>query len=226
LTVLDLDSSEEREGTNLSNIDEARLALHLFCSLEHETNGISKKSKVAIITPYMQQVFVIKRLFEDRYGLSYNRMVDISTIDAFQGKEANIVILSCVRAASRSVGIGFLSDVQRMNVALTRAKHFLFVIARCRTILVNPYWRDFVAHARKQQAILRIVPRKNNQNMGRMMGRKNNGSSATIEKSFPNLRYVKPIHHDEGASITRPGHARGHMRKNTYQGEDDGNISA
>lgn len=221
LTILDLDSFEEREGSNLSNLDEARLVLHLFSSLDNETNGLSKKSKVAVITPYMQQVFVIKRLFEDKYGLSFNRFVDISTIDAFQGKEANIVILSCVRAASRGVGIGFLSDVQRMNVALTRAKHFLFVIARCRTILINPFWRDFVAHARKQNAILRIVPEKKNvQNNGM----KRSKFSASAEKLFPNLRFIRPLHHDGGESIIS---GLSSVRSNVhFQEENDGNISA
>ncbi len=81
----------------------------------------------------------------------------MNTVDSFQGREANIVIFSCVRAAG-SKGIGFLSDVRRMNVALTRAKHFLFVIARCESISVNPYWDQLVKHARKSQAVV-SVPR-------------------------------------------------------------------
>lgn len=71
------------------------------------------------------------------------------------GREANIVIFSCVRAAG-SKGIGFLSDVRRMNVALTRAKNFLFVIARCSSIVVNPYWRDLVDHARETDAVIGV----------------------------------------------------------------------
>merc|ERR1740121_867709 len=66
-----------------------------------------------------------------------------------------IVIFSCVRVAG-SKGIGFLSDVRRMNVALTRAKHFLFVIARCSSITVNPYWRDLVDHARETEAVIKV----------------------------------------------------------------------
>ena len=65
------------------------------------------------------------------------------------------MIFSCVRAAG-SKGIGFLSDVRRMNVALTRAKHFLFVIARCSSITVNPYWRDLVEHARESEAVIPV----------------------------------------------------------------------
>eukprot|EP00558_Chaetoceros_sp_UNC1202_P002321 CAMPEP_0197237922 /NCGR_PEP_ID=MMETSP1429-20130617/4606_1 /TAXON_ID=49237 /ORGANISM="Chaetoceros sp., Strain UNC1202" /LENGTH=145 /DNA_ID=CAMNT_0042697005 /DNA_START=181 /DNA_END=615 /DNA_ORIENTATION=+ len=120
---------------------------------------MAKESRIAIITPYFQQVALMRRLFGDKYGLSYTRFVDISTIDSFQGKEAGIVILSCVRAGTTGGGIGFLSDVQRMNVALTRAKQYLFVIARCESILVNPYWRELVDYAKSEHAILRIVPR-------------------------------------------------------------------
>lgn len=79
-----------------------------------------------------------------------------STVDAFQGREADVVIYSCVRAGERGSGIGFLSDVQRMNVALTRAKHFLFVIARRRSIMVNPYWRKLVGYARTKNALIHV----------------------------------------------------------------------
>lgn len=79
-----------------------------------------------------------------------------STVDAFQGREACIVIYSCVRAGDKGSGIGFLSDVQRMNVALTRAQNFLFVIASLRSIIVNPYWKDLVDYAREKNAIISV----------------------------------------------------------------------
>lgn len=53
-----------------------------------------------------------------------------------------------------------------MNVALTRAKHFLFVIARCESIIVNPYWNDLVSHARSTRAVVKV----------QMIGRGNNAS--------------------------------------------------
>lgn len=154
-TVLDLDSQEERGGTSLSNPSEAQLALHLYTSLHTETLGLSSQSRVAVITPYAQQANLLRRVFSKCLGPDYAKSVEINTVDAFQGREANIVIFSCVRAAG-SRGIGFLSDVRRMNVALTRAKHFLFVIARCRSIVVNPYWRDLVAHARETNAVVPV----------------------------------------------------------------------
>jgi hypothetical protein len=97
----------------------------------------------------------LRRTFSNSLGPGYERFVEISSVDAFQGREANIVIFSCVRAAG-SNGIGFLSDVRRMNVALTRSKHFLFIIANTRCITVNPYWRELVNHARESEAIIKV----------------------------------------------------------------------
>lgn len=148
---MDLDSKEERGGTSLSNSTEARLAVHLYSSLKEITRGVAAQSRVAVITPYSQQANLLKRYFCDLLGDEFDKFVEVNTVDAFQGREAKIVIFSAVRAAG-SHGIGFLSDVRRMNVALTRAKHFLFVIARCDSIIVNPYWNDLVQHARETNA--------------------------------------------------------------------------
>mmetsp|Transcript_18920 Transcript_18920/g.34089 ORF Transcript_18920/g.34089 Transcript_18920/m.34089 type:complete len:511 (-) Transcript_18920:419-1951(-) len=155
--IFDLDSTESRDGgTSLSNKNEAQLVIQLYRTLDRETDGLLAKSRVAVITPYSQQSSLLNRLFQESYGASYSSRVEISTVDAFQGREAGIVIYSCVRAGGRGSGIGFLSDVQRMNVALTRAKHFLFVIARRRSIMVNPYWRKLVGYARSKSAIIPV----------------------------------------------------------------------
>lgn len=155
LMILDLDSEEERGGTSLSNLSEAKLAVYLYEQLKVISRGLSTSSKVAVITPYAQQCRLLRQSFTDLLGSKYESVVEINTVDAFQGREANIVIFSAVRAAG-SRGIGFLSDVRRMNVALTRAKYFLFVIARCESIVVNPYWFDLVQHARETNAIVRV----------------------------------------------------------------------
>uniref|UniRef100_A0A7S3QDL7 WW domain-containing protein n=1 Tax=Chaetoceros debilis TaxID=122233 RepID=A0A7S3QDL7_9STRA len=156
-TVFDLDSSEERGGSSLSNATEARFALQLYQNLTKEFGIFVSTSKVSVITPYAQQAALIRQTFAQALGSEYRQLVEVNTVDSFQGREANIVIFSCVRAAG-SKGIGFLSDVRRMNVALTRAKHFLFVIARCKSISVNPYWGQLVKHAKDSRAVV-TVPR-------------------------------------------------------------------
>ena len=153
--MLDLDSREERGGTSLMNSTEAHLAVHLYSSLRTLTQGLASQSRVAVITPYSQQVSLLRRYFRDSLGENYAKLVEVNTVDAFQGREAKIVVFSAVRAAG-SNGIGFLSDVRRMNVALTRAKHFLFVIARCDSVVVNPYWADLIKHAQETRAIVHV----------------------------------------------------------------------
>ncbi|GAX14013.1 senataxin [Fistulifera solaris] len=163
-TILDLDSKEERGGTSLANSAEARLCVYIYQQLKTLTRGLSTTTRVAIITPYAEQMRLLRKTFSNELGRNYEAFVEVNTVDAFQGREANIVIFSAVRA-SGSHGIGFLSDVRRMNVALTRAKHFLFVIARCESIVVNPYWRDLVQHARATNAVIQ-VPLSDNSSFG------------------------------------------------------------
>lgn len=140
----------------MSNSGEAHLAVHLYLALRDRSEGVVGSSRVAVVTPYAQQANLLRRTFGDALGQNqYERFVEVNTVDAFQGREASIVIFSAVRADG-SKGIGFLSDVRRMNVALTRAKHFLFVLCRCESIVVNPYWRDLVNHARETDAVIRV----------------------------------------------------------------------
>lgn len=154
-TILNLDSKEEKVGTSLSNPSEARLAVFLFEQLKQFSRGLSIKSRVAVITPYAQQSRLLQKTFSDSIGPDYDKMVEVNTVDAFQGREASIVIFSAVRASGSS-GIGFLADVRRMNVALTRAKHFLFVIAHIDSIVQNPYWNELVEHARETGAVVHV----------------------------------------------------------------------
>lgn len=69
-----------------------------------------------------------------------------------QGKEADVVIFSCVRAHSRSSGVGFLSDVRRMNVGLTRARRALWIVGNSSTLRVRPHARPpHFLHASSQR---------------------------------------------------------------------------
>lgn len=82
---------------------------------------------IGIITPYRQQMSSIKtRLSQDKL----NGIV-VDTIDGYQGQEKEVIIISCVRGPNHKKTIGFLSHPQRMNVALTRAKKTLIILANC-----------------------------------------------------------------------------------------------
>jgi senataxin len=85
---------------------------------------------------------------------------DVNTVDGFQGREKDIVIFSCVRShdpQSGRNGIGFLSDVRRMNVAITRAKSSLYVIGNDNTLESNSDWKDFVEHVKSHGSFIEVV---------------------------------------------------------------------
>jgi len=84
-----------------------------------------KPSSIGIITPYRQQAHLIRQSFQS-CQLSD---VTVNTIDGYQGQEKDVIILSCVRGPNQKNTIGFLSHPQRMNVALTRAKKTMVVLA-------------------------------------------------------------------------------------------------
>jgi senataxin len=69
--------------------------------------------------------------------------LEINTVDAYQGREKDIIIISCVRGSQERT-LGFLNDYRRMNVAITRAKHFLWVVGNSRTLKRNEHWDAFI----------------------------------------------------------------------------------
>ena len=91
--------------------------------------------RLAIISPYAGQVDFLKQKF--------GNSIRISTIDSFQGQEKEYIILSLVRSNEEAI-IGFLADYRRMNVAMTRAKEKLYIIADSATIGQDPFYAQFL----------------------------------------------------------------------------------
>jgi senataxin len=141
LLFCDLATSAERGGGRQSraNEPEAQLVVALYQTLcrTFPDEQLAARRRVGVITPYAQQLSLLKRLFERALGPRWAAEVDVNTVDGFQGREKDIILFSCVRSAGNAGGggagggIGFLDDLRRMNVALTRARHSLFVVGRC-----------------------------------------------------------------------------------------------
>ena len=134
----------------------------------NRNNCKGKTLRVGVISPYKKQVQTItngfqcmrnyfeltavdgERCFEYKM-VSRNApkmLVDINTVDAFQGRERDVVIISCVRANGRNGGVGFLDDVRRINVAITRAKYSLLVVGHRKTLETGSWhWNRFIDHA-------------------------------------------------------------------------------
>jgi superfamily I DNA and/or RNA helicase len=77
--------------------------------------------------------------------------VSVNTIDSFQGQERDAVFISLTRSNAEST-IGFLSEVRRMNVAMTRARKKLVVVGDSATLSAFPFYADFIAYAEAQDA--------------------------------------------------------------------------
>ncbi|SCU94475.1 LAFA_0F22034g1_1 [Lachancea sp. 'fantastica'] len=107
------------------NENEAYLALHQVSNLV--SSNISQES-IGIIAPYNAQVSLLKKLVHAKYPL-----VEVSTVDGFQGREKDVIILSLVRS-NDNFEVGFLADERRLNVAMTRPKRQLCVIGNMETL--------------------------------------------------------------------------------------------
>lgn len=95
---------------------------------------------VALITPYRGQAAVLQAALE-------GSGVEVDTVDAFQGREADAVVVSCVRANTEAE-VGFLADLRRMNVALSRARRHLFVVGDSATLAGHPFYVRLVERSR------------------------------------------------------------------------------
>lgn len=153
--------TETVRGTSIYNDAEALFATLLLQQVLREFPNSSLGS-TAILTTYRAQV---ERIQQESKTISLNQ-VDIGTVDGFQGREADTVILSCVRTHNDEYGfieggvgsrIGFLSDRRRMNVALTRARHSLWVIGNVDTLKTNPDWGEFVEDADRRGLLVDVT---------------------------------------------------------------------
>ncbi|KAF2458101.1 SEN1 N terminal-domain-containing protein [Lineolata rhizophorae] len=136
------------KGHSLINVAEVHVALQLYDRLIQDFGAHENFSgKIGIITPYKSQLRELKNRFSARYGREIFDIVEFNTTDAFQGRESEIIIFSCVRA-SPAGGIGFLQDIRRMNVGLTRAKSSLLVLGNSQSLVRGDYWRKLVENSK------------------------------------------------------------------------------
>jgi senataxin len=137
------------KGHSLINIAEINVALLLYKRLTSDYRDLDFKGKIGIITPYKSQLRELKNRFSQQYGPQIIDEVDFNTTDAFQGRESEVIIFSCVRASPAGT-IGFLQDIRRMNVGLTRAKSSLWVLGNAQSLVRGKYWKDLVEDARRR----------------------------------------------------------------------------
>ena len=145
------DELQNPETLSLSNVGEANLVFkHLELLLQqYQYSGEEQKLSIGIISPYKEQIELLKeKLVEFDYSGFPVSELAVKTIDGFQGEERDVIYISLVRSNENSE-IGFLSDIRRMNVALTRAKKKLVVIMDTSTIGNHPFYKSFIEYCEK-----------------------------------------------------------------------------
>ncbi|XVF43519.1 hypothetical protein PTKIN_Ptkin02bG0046300 [Pterospermum kingtungense] len=111
-------------------------------------DGSREKLSVGIISPYAAQVVAIQKKLGGKYEKNDGFAVKVKTVDGFQGGEEDIIIISTVRS-NNSGTIGFISKSQRTNVALTRARHSLWILGDERTLTKREsVWEELVHDAK------------------------------------------------------------------------------
>ena len=166
-------SQMKHRSGSLSNPSEALFCACLFFATaklyEPGAAGGRRPPTVAIVTPYREQRACILKAFASLAGgdgAALRAGVRVSTVDGFQGQEADVVILSTVRGISGPAaaggggggtrpGIGFLADIRRMNVALTRAKRALWIVGRCDVLRHSEVWGSLVKDAEERNVVVR-----------------------------------------------------------------------
>ena len=146
---------EKNEGTSSTNPEEAVFLLKHLTQLVQKLKLLYTSENfptVAVISPYKQQVYVLKDLLLNAPELQiYADKISVNTIDSFQGQERDVVYISLTRSNAEGT-IGFLSDTRRMNVAMTRAKKKLVVIGDSATLSRSAFYSDFITYAEEKDA--------------------------------------------------------------------------
>ena len=138
---------EEFVGESFGRINKAEaeltlLALQNYFEKIGKQRLLDKRIDVGIISPYRAQVQYLRRLLMKReYFKPFRRLISVNTVDGFQGQERDIIVISLVRSNDEGQ-IGFLRDLRRMNVAITRARMKLIILGNAPTMTRHPFYRQ------------------------------------------------------------------------------------
>lgn len=141
---------EQLEGTNISNPEEASFLIKQLALLAERLSSYFEQENfpsIGIISPYRKQVELLKELFEHSSQLQVHKdKISINTIDSFQGQERDIIYISLTRS-NPECKIGFLADIRRMNVAITRARKKLVMIGDSATLSSLAFYKELISYA-------------------------------------------------------------------------------
>lgn len=141
-----LECNEEFVGESFGRINKAEAALSIS-QLQEYINKIGKERileeriDIGLISPYKAQVQYLRQLVKkEPFFKPYRHLITVNTVDGFQGQERDVILISLVRA-NEDGQIGFLNDLRRMNVAITRARMKLIIMGDASTLTKHPFYK-------------------------------------------------------------------------------------
>uniref|UniRef100_A0A8D2DD24 Probable helicase senataxin n=1 Tax=Sciurus vulgaris TaxID=55149 RepID=A0A8D2DD24_SCIVU len=146
------DGSERRDNDSYVNVQEIKLVMEIIKLIKDKRRDVTFRN-IGIITHYKAQKTMIQKDLDKEFDRKGPAEVD--TVDAFQGRQKDCVIVTCVRANAMQGSIGFLASLQRLNVTITRAKYSLFILGHLRTLMENQHWNHLIQDAQKRGAIIK-----------------------------------------------------------------------
>ncbi|MDO9023313.1 AAA domain-containing protein [Zwartia sp.] len=142
------------ESRSTANPEEANLLLarltQLLASYDHAEHE-HKSLSIGVIAPYRAQINYLMDAIEENEDLNdllLQRMLSVGTVDSFQGQERDIIAISLTRSNPHG-DIGFLSDIRRMNVGMTRARRKLLLVGDSSTLSFNPFFVDLLNYVKR-----------------------------------------------------------------------------
>ncbi|KAF6068988.1 AAA domain family protein [Candida albicans] len=178
-----------------------------------------KPEQIGVITPYegqrayLVQFMSVNSTLLDKRDQYLN--VEITSVDAFQGREKDFIILSCVRA-NDSQSIGFLSDPRRLNVALTRAKYGLVILGNPRSLCRNRLWNHLLIHFREKGCLVdgpldnlqlsMVQLNTNNMRPTTSAFSNNNGNNYSNGRQRRDFDSASILSYDNSAIVHKSGH--------------------
>lgn len=154
----DLDIHEEFVGESFGRINkiEAELTLNelkKYFTRIGKTRILEERIDVGIISPYRAQVQYLRRLIKkNEFYKPYRHLISVNTVDGFQGQERDIIVISLVRSNDEGQ-IGFLRDLRRMNVAITRARMKLIILGDAKTMTRHPFYKKLFEYVQAMQGL-------------------------------------------------------------------------
>lgn len=152
-----LDCNEEFIGENYGRINKSEAELSIeqlkgYITKIGRERFLDERIDVGMISPYKAQVQYLRRLVRnDAFFKPYRQAITINTVDGFQGQERDVILISLVRANEEGQ-IGFLNDLRRMNVAITRARMKLIILGDASTLTRHAFYKKLYTYIESLQA--------------------------------------------------------------------------